>query len=317
MCLCSTRAKSLRSNDLYGSGALTRRPADYNLQFNYDSGAADHRRALALQTPRSMPVLESSPIHTRERAEIERSSVEASLTADAALRSSARTLARYERPPATTPYPLEYAYHLLGDVRDKWIVDFGCGSGGNSVLLAGRGAHVTGVDISEDLIRIARRRMAVNARGDGASFVVGSAHDLPFPSASVDIVFGIAVLHHLDLRLVSREVHRVLKPGGRAIFQEPVRNSAVVRFVRALIPYRAPDISPYERPLTDRELSGFAEPFSAMRSRAFTLPHVAVGQMLPWTKRRVQWLYRTDAALLTRFPALRYYAGIRVIEVTK
>jgi SAM-dependent methyltransferase len=263
-----------------------------------------------------MPVLDSSPIQTRERAEIRRSSVEATLTADGALRSSAKTLTRYERPPADTPYPLEYSYHLLGDVRGSRIVDFGCGSGSNSVLLAGRGAHVIGVDISEDLIRLARRRMAANRR-DGVSFVVGSAHDLPLPSGSVDVVFGIAVLHHLDLRLVSREVHRVLKPGGRAIFQEPVRNSAVVRFVRSLIPYRAPDISPYERPLTDKELSTFAAPFSAVRLRTFALPHVAVGQVVPWVRRRVGWLYHTDAWLLARFGWLRYYAGISVIEVTK
>lgn len=264
-----------------------------------------------------MPVPASRPIDTRERAEIQRSSVEASLTLDAALRSSARTLARYERPPATTPYPLEYAYHLLGDVGGKRIVDFGCGSGANSVLLASRGAHVIGVDISEDLIRIARRRMTVNARDRGASFVVGSAHDLPLASGSVDVVFGIAVLHHLDLRLVSREVRRVLRPGGRAIFQEPLRNSAVVRFVRSRIPYRAPDISPYERPLTDGELAGFAAPFAASRSRSFALPHVALGQVLPWVKRHVKGLYQTDAALLSRFPSLRYYAGIEVIEVTK
>jgi SAM-dependent methyltransferase len=256
-------------------------------------------------------------MQVRERAEIARSSVEATLTADSALRVSGRTLTRYERPPATTEYPLEYAYHLLGDVRGNRIIDFGCGSGGNSVLLANRGARVVGVDISEDLIRIARRRMAVNGRENGARFVVASAHDLPFPGGSVDVVFGIAVLHHLDLGLVSREVHRVLKPGGRAIFQEPVRNSATVRFVRSLIPYHAPDVSPFERPLTDRELSAFATPFSTRRVRAFTLPHVALGQVLPWIKGKVQWLYRTDATLLARFPALQYYAGIRVIEVTK
>ena len=252
-----------------------------------------------------------------ERAEIERSSVEASLTPDTALRVSARNLARYERPPADTPYPLEYSYHLLGDVRGLRIVDFGCGSGANAVQLANRGAHVWAVDISEDLVRLAVRRMAVNGRAGGAQFVVGSAHDLPFPDASIDVVFGIAILHHLDLALVSREVLRVLRPGGRAIFQEPVRNSATVKFVRSLIPYHAPDISPFERPLTDAELRGFAAPFSAVRIRAFGLPHVLLGQVLPVVKNQVDRLYRSDRALLRAIPALSYYAGIRVIEVTK
>ncbi len=256
-------------------------------------------------------------MQTWERAEIARSSVEATLTPDAALRISRRQVARYASPPPTTPYPLEYSYHLLGDVTGKRIVDFGCGSGANTLLLTGRNAHVWGVDISEDLIRLASRRLEVNGRPGDAQFMVGSAHDLPFPGDSIDIVFGIAILHHLDLKLVSREVYRVLRPGGRAIFQEPVRNSAVVRFLRSLIPYHAPDISPYERPLTDRELEVFAARFSSMRTRAFGLPYVQAAQFLPVIRNRMAPLYASDAALLRRFPSLRYYAGIRVIEVTK
>jgi SAM-dependent methyltransferase len=255
-------------------------------------------------------------VESWERAEIARSAVEAGLTPDASLRVSGRTLARYASPPADTAYPLEYCYHLLGDVRGRRIVDFGCGSGANTVLLAGRGADVWGVDISEDLIRLAARRLAVSGRADGARFVVGSAHDLPFPDGSVDVLFGIAILHHLDLALVSAEVHRVLRTGGRAIFQEPVRNSRVVRALRALVPYRAPDVSPYERPLTDAELRTFAAPFSRVRVRAFGLPHVAIGPFLPVLRKRSDWLYRTDAAILRAIPALAYYAGIRVIEVT-
>ena len=251
-----------------------------------------------------------------ERAEIERSSVEASLTPDAALRLAARQLARYERPPADTPYQLEYAYHLLGDVRGRRVLDYGCGSGANTVQLANRGARVVGLDISEDLIRLAARRMAVNRAG-GAPFVVGSAHELPFPDESIDVVFGIAILHHLDLNRVSREVHRVLKPGGRAIFREPVRNSAVAGFLRSLIPYHAPDISPFERPLTDAELHEFAAPFSRMHTRPFGLPFVRLGELLPMLRRHVHRLYRADRALLQKFAFLSYYAGIRVIEVVK
>ena len=135
-------------------------------------------------------------IQVRDRAEIERSSIEATLTPDSALRMSRRTLTRYERPPANTAFPLEYSYHLLGDVHGKRIVDFGCGSGANAVLLANRGARVCGVDISEDLIRLAERRLAANGRAGAVRFLVGSAHDLPFPDGSIDVVFGVAILHH-------------------------------------------------------------------------------------------------------------------------
>ena len=103
-----------------------------------------------------------------ERAEIARSSVEATLTADEGLRVSRQTFDRYASPPADTAYPLEYAYHELGDVAGRRVVDFGCGSGANTVLLANRGAHVWGIDISEDLLRLARRRLAVSGREGGA-----------------------------------------------------------------------------------------------------------------------------------------------------
>jgi SAM-dependent methyltransferase len=252
-----------------------------------------------------------------ERAEIARSAVEANLTADEGLRVSGETFARYARPPRGTAYPLEYAYHLLGDVTGRRVVDFGCGSGANTALLTGRGAHVWGIDISEDLLRLGRRRLEVSGRANGAIFIAGSAHDMPFPDESIDVVFGMAILHHLDLDLVSREVRRVLKPGGRAIFKEPVRNSPVLRFLRKLVPYRAPDISPYERPLTDAELARFARGFSTCSTRAFGLPHVQVGQVLPVVRNYWRALYEWDRRLLDRAPWLARYASVRVISLSK
>jgi SAM-dependent methyltransferase len=264
-----------------------------------------------------MAGLRTQSMQQWERAEIARSSVEATLTADQPLRVSAGTFERYASPPRDTAYPLEYAYHELGDISGQRVVDFGCGSGANTALLAGRGAHVWGIDISEDLLRLAQRRLAVSGRPGGATFIAGSAHDMPFPDDSIDLVFGIAILHHLDLDLVSREVRRVLKPGGRAIFQEPVRNSAVIRFMRALVPYRAPDISPYERPLTDAELKRFASGFSMWSVRAFALPHVQIGQVAPVLKDRWRTWYAWDRALLHRAPWLARYASIRVISLAK
>lgn len=254
-----------------------------------------------------------------EAAEISRSRVEADLTRGSGLRVSARTMRRYASPSAATAYPLEYAYHLLGDVAGRQVIDFGCGTGSNTVLIARRGARVCGIDISESLVRMGQERLEAHAHDlpGRADLLVGSAHDLPFQSGSVDVVFGIAILHHLDLEKVAAEVHRVLKPGGRAIFQEPVRNSPVLRALRRLIPYRAPDISPFERPLTDREVQAFARRFSGVRTRAFGLPHVKLGQLLPYVRRYADWLYRSDRKALDRFPRLQRYAGIRVIELTR
>ena len=265
----------------------------------------------------STHTIEPAPYAEWEKAEVARSGVEASLTDPKTLRISAGVKQRYLNPPADTPYPLEYAYHLLGDVRGKQVLDLGCGNGANTALLALRGATVWALDLSPELVELGRRRLAVNAIQGDVRFIVGSAHAIDLPDSSIDVVFGIAILHHLDLAKVAAETHRILKPGGRAVFQEPVRNSRVIRAIRALIPYRAPDVSPYERPLTNGELAEFARPFRALRIRAFFLPHVAVGNFVPPFSRDPSMLYRIDAAILARFPALAHFAGIRVFEVTK
>ena len=49
---------------------------------------------------------------------------------------------------------------------------------------------------------------------------------------------------------------RVLKPGGRAVFKEPVRASRLLRLARAFVPYRRSDVSPFERPLTLADVEG-------------------------------------------------------------
>jgi SAM-dependent methyltransferase len=251
-----------------------------------------------------------------EHAEVQRSSVEASLTPAETLRVGPRVRHRYLDPPEDTPYPLEYAYWLLGNVEDDAVLDLGCGSGSNTALIALRGARVTALDLSPDLIDLARRRLEVNRIDADVRFLVGSAHAIDLPNESMDVVFGMAILHHVDLGQTAAEVCRVLRPGGRAIFLEPVRNSRVLRAIRRLIPYHAPDVSPYERPLTDDEIASFAQSFRSFRARAFMLPHVALVQVLPGGARWIQPAYRLDRALLHMKPQ-SHLAGVRVFQVTK
>jgi SAM-dependent methyltransferase len=149
-----------------------------------------------------------------ERAEKARSAYDAAQIHDPEALASPRNVARYFAPPSDTVHPLEYAFHLLGDVRGKTILEYGCGDGSNTVLLAHRGAHVISLDLSPELIGVARARLRVHGIGSGTSFVVGSAHHVPLPDDSVDVVFGIAILHHLDLALSAGEVKRILKKGA-------------------------------------------------------------------------------------------------------
>jgi len=86
----------------------------------------------------------------RDRNEIDHSALEAAKT-----NLTPVEIERYLPPPPDTPYELEYAYCLLGDVQGKTVLDLECGSGENLIPLLKRGANVIGLDISPELIELA------------------------------------------------------------------------------------------------------------------------------------------------------------------
>src|SRR5260370_22923520 len=119
-----------------------------------------------------------------DRDEIERSAKEA---AQITLLPPNRTqVERYLNPAPDTAFPLEYAFWLLGDVRGKTVLDFGCGSGENIVPLVERGARVTGIDISPELIALARQRLSL--AGLEATVEARSAYETGLPDGSVDVI---------------------------------------------------------------------------------------------------------------------------------
>ena len=252
-----------------------------------------------------------------ERAEIARSGVQARLSDNSVQRTSPAVIARYADPPAVTPYAWEYAFHLLGDVRGKRVLDLGCGDGECTTLVASHGGRIAALDISMDLLGMARTRTVLDGFANTVTPLCGSVHSVPLAPESVDVVFGMAVLHHVDLKLAAKETYRVLKRGGRAIFAEPIRNSKIIGAVRGLIPYRHPDISPFERPLRFDEIRDFASGFGSWEHREFDLPFV---QLLRVCRVKPAWqarAYEQDARMLRRFPLLRRFASVMVFQVTK
>jgi SAM-dependent methyltransferase len=215
---------------------------------------------------------------------------------------------RYLRTSRDTAYSLEYAFWLLGDVRGKLVVDLGCGAGENSAVLAALGARVIGLDLSPHLLEIARKRVS------GAEFREASALETGIPSGSVDVVFGIAILHHLPLDQARDEVFRILRPGGIGIFQEPVQNSRLMAFLRRCIPIQTGEVSAFERPFRDAELDGFCARFALVAQRRFRLPFVKLCKiMLP---RLSSLAHRTDRLLL-KIGSMNHFATVRVFKVAK
>lgn len=117
------------------------------------------------------------------------------------------------------------------------ILDYGSGRGEFSIFMAKLGAEVIGIDIGQDLIKLAKQ-IALQNDAD-CTFVHGNINNLPFGDAEFDIVVGCAILHHLPklgVRSSLREAYRVLKPGGTAHFSEPIENNLFFNYLQNLIP---------------------------------------------------------------------------------
>lgn len=104
-------------------------------------------------------------------------------------------------------------------VSGQWpaasVLDVACGTGDMVCNLVQSGCTVTGVDLSEEMLAIARRKTAL------ATFQLADAEYLPFPDGSFDAVtcaFGVRNFVHLEQGL--GEMLRVLKPGGRMVILE-------------------------------------------------------------------------------------------------
>jgi ubiquinone/menaquinone biosynthesis C-methylase UbiE len=124
----------------------------------------------------------------------------------------------------------EYAYQKMGDLQGKMVLEIGCGMGVNSILLNQKGAKVTAIDISQK--RLAWVKQLLKDNPSPPTFLRASGEILPFHDNSFDIVYSNAVLIHLDKLKTTREVFRVLKPGGMAIFIEPLKYHPLVNLYR-------------------------------------------------------------------------------------
>jgi SAM-dependent methyltransferase len=247
----------------------------------------------------------STLLSVRDKSEIERSAEEAKHLVLVPVQVD-----RYLNPCAHTRFALEYAFYLLGDVRGKTVLDYGCGSGENMIPLAKRGACVLGIDISPDLIELARQR--IEASGHVGAVKVGSAYETGLPEKSVDVIFCKALLHHLDLDLARKEMKRILAPGGFIIVSEPVRFSALYAALRKLLPDRE-EISDYEHPLTRKEFAQVCAGFQCDGLRYFRLPFVPLLMRVA----PKPWLWKLDGWLLAKLPRLQRWATSVVVKLTK
>ena len=163
-------------------------------------------------------------------------------------------------------YHFEKLHHLLDLVHfDEWkgrdVLDVGCGAGVEVVRFARAGARVTGVDIAQSAITLARQNL--EQQGLSARLDVVDGEHLPYADASFDLVFAHGVVQYTgdDRRMVA-EIHRVLRPAGLAIFQGSNRHSWLNALTKVMKTPLEHEDAPVLKRYSAAEFSDLLKPFS-------------------------------------------------------
>lgn len=188
--------------------------------------------------------------------------------------------------------------------RPQRLLSFGCGRGANALRYAQLGYHVSGFDISPACVENAGRLGRKYGLARQLDFSTQAAESLRYPDHSFDVVAGEDILHHVDIPRALAEIHRVLRPGGTAIFKDSIRTP-----VRDVI-RRSPPLSwllppgmkslatgsryhatPDERPLGPEDLAAIRRVFPQLNIEKFrvaALASVLVGHKAFFE--RLDWL---------------------------
>ena len=220
---------------------------------------------------------------------------------------------RYTNPGANTIYPREHFYHLLGPLDGRDVLEIACGNGVDASLCAFNGANVFAYDLSAEAVAMTRRRAEINGVADRVLVQRTGEIDLAFPGRQFDRIIGYATLHHLPMDGLAARIGARLRPGGVAVFAEPVVNSRTLLALRRCIPVKFAEDTDDETPLSDALIAQFARPFDSFQRREFQ----CVSRIWPWFASRwslVRAVHGLDY-LLMKLPMLRRFATVVVFAV--
>lgn len=221
----------------------------------------------------------------------------------------------------------------LGNLKDKKVLDLGCGAGEASVYFAKKGAHVTAADISGGMLEVVQQ---VAARHNTSVITKRSvSHALDCNDESFDIVYAANLLHHVEIEPTLAEVKRVLKPGGVFVCWDPLAHNTLINIYRRI----ATNVrTENEHPLRMSDIKTFKHFFSKVSYKAtwfFTLwifikfyfiERIDPNKERYWKKilidhRRLEKTYsfleKLDQLFLRLFPFMRRYCWNIVLVCVK
>lgn len=235
---------------------------------------------------------------------------------DALEKLSPELLDRYRTCSRWRTYYTECVIHFLTKHRPEHICDFGCGSGEMACRLGLLGYRVTGIDVSPELVEVARERARLEGVEDRVHFVVADAASAPLTDGVFDAVLAMSVVHHMPVEDALNAIERLLRPGGRIAFLEPVAYSRTLQWLRNRTPVEK-DVSPDERQLCADEIRLIGKRFIVQEQRHFLLL-ARLRRLLPNFGLRMteKLLIHMDQCLLL-IPGVAHFAGVIAILARK
>ena len=211
--------------------------------------------------------------------------------------------------------PLKEAWDSI-EVKDKVVLDYGCGEGlASKKMLKLGAAKIEGIDISEGMIEQAKE----NNPDERAHFQVMNAEELIFEDNTFDIIFGGAILHHLDLDKALNEIKRVLKPSGYAVFVEPLGHNPIVNYYRKKTPEAR---TPFEHPLLKKDIKLAKTIFKEVKTKEYfciSIIPLGIRSKLPEKsfKPIFDFFYAIDRIFLDTFKCFSHYSWMCLIKLIK
>ena len=216
-----------------------------------------------------------------------------------------------------------FVFRSLGNLEGKKVLLYGCGVNLKPVetFLDCGAACIYMIDISPKSIEAVSARIKKAGMDSRVSPAVMDCENLSYNNKLFDVIYGRAILHHLDMARSLDEIKRVLKDGGRAVFLEPLGMNPFINFYRKLTPDRR---TPDEKPLNNQDFKIVCKAgFSNVEHHEFTLfanLGILLNTILKVTK-QVRISYKTfkriDDFVLKKFSFLKKFCWNTVLILTK
>ncbi len=215
---------------------------------------------------------------------------------------------------------MAHLFDFLGSLAGRTILDLGCGYNPTPIYFALAGARrVYACDVSPKAVAYVQEMAETAGVAHRISAFVCAGERLPLADATIDLVHGAGVLHHLAIPLAGAEISRVLRPGGKAGFKDPLGHNPVLELARDYLPYSwKKPFKGTDRPLKIGDIESFSQHFAAGSYRGFGLVSMLVtflyGRKITRLKK---FSYRWDESLLRLFPFLQRFCRFVVTCVQK